>query len=213
MNKKIEFAVAQYMLDFCPEYKSDWGSSSQNLENALRAKGIKLPQKLFYKYNLPDGVAASDYQKFLDRFKLGHFDVTEEKQRLELVIGGEFYDLYSKFSNEEKQMFFDVLTKKAQKQKKLIEQDCLKLRKLNPELATLDVSNNIDLLYGATFGFAPDEIAHFHNLKEMKLDWKQNFQEKAKQNMLEKQLDIPVTYRLAPKTIDMILAAAQKLEK
>ena len=70
LDKKLLDYVLKMSYNSLPFGGSKWGSSAQNLQNALIGRGIKSPKKLFYKYNLPDGMSPQEFQ---DKIALENF--------------------------------------------------------------------------------------------------------------------------------------------
>ncbi len=171
-----------------------WDSSAKKLEDALLARGIKLPKKLYYEYRLPDGIKPS---VFMNKLVMQYF-VTNFFSRF---AGSVLVD--TKLSMSDKAKIFKYVWNTRTEYKNLIEQYEKQIRKDNPELANLKTKDASDFVYGATFGFAPAEIAYFSNP-----DQKPNLSEADRViDLLRKKYGIELTYVLAPDTVEMLFAA------
>ena len=197
LDKRLQLYIAKMAVWELPYGDSEWNSSAKNLEDALRARGINF--KLYYQYKMPGGVSQSD---FLIRLCM-----------LEFFI--KFYSKYAiKVLNDknltasDKTKIFQYVWHNRRKFIKESEQYESDIRRLNPELANVKTNLPGALVDGATFGFAPDEIEYFSDVKN------RNFEQEGKTiEFFEKNYGIHISYILAPKTAKTIIAALKNKEK
>jgi len=202
MNKTLDKSLWSYikkMTLYYTPFGDRWYSSAKNLESELRARGIVLQQKLYYEYKLPNGDKPNEFMK---------------KLIIESFLN-DFYLFYARRVLKDKSLgFFGKLKvfmyvwHNRRKVKNLLKQYEQEIRKINPELSKVKIDTSSSLVYGATFGFAPQEIEYFADVKNRDMIAEAKIRE-----ILEKQFGIKLTYILAPKTAkSIIIALKQKLK-
>ena len=216
MNKKIQFLIAQYKTILkLDEDNEVWYSSSQNLENNLKQRGIVLQKPLFYEYKLPNGISAPDYLQIKNPLeKFSRYKPGDAENLAKCLANSEKYKQdFMKLSAEEKaeldKYFVDLATDSNRK----IDLECKKIRELNPELRNLDVPNNIEFLSGVIYGFAPEDIKYFCDLQKKNLDYQQNKEEAKKQDLLAQDLGLNINWRISPETIQNIRTSFQQSQQ
>jgi len=196
MDKKLQTYMRDMAINNMP-FGREWYSSAKNLEDALRARGIKLPQKLYYEYKMPGELQPGE---FMDNLIMDYFvsyfhnwfakDVLKDKN-LTVV---------------QKAKIFTYVWKTRGKYKDRLKKYEMEIRKLNPELARVVVDDSRSLVYGAMFGFAPQEIAYFSDGAHRDLV-------KEQENLkIFKSYGLDVTYILAPKNAEALITALKQNE-
>ena len=192
MNKKeTELLFKKFILEF---FNLTWGNdtlSAKKAEERYKSYGVTPPHKIYYEYKFPDGLSnytllmnysyMYDYQDFergdiVSRFK--HLDKIHPDQRKELT----------QYTPEQLQDIEDYILEHKQEWAKKIQYYSDEIRKLNPELAHInvtqekldDISKNNkwlspteykkraekNFIHGVVFGFSPDDINYFINRTE-----------------------------------------------
>jgi hypothetical protein len=190
LDKKLQMYIAAMAISRMP-FGREWDSSAKKLQEDLQKRGIKLP--LFYEYKMPFG---NNQIGFMDKMIIDYFCshffqdyATQVLKDKKLKIG-------------EKAKIFKYVWQNRGKYNDILKQYEMEIRKLNPELANVQVDNSRSLVYGAMFGFAPAEIAYFSDTSQ-----RNHIKEKAVQDILKNQFGINLTYVLAPKTAEMVINA------
>jgi len=174
----------------------EWNSSAKNLQDELQKRGIILPQKLYYEYKLPDGLGQVEFMNKLTMESFAH-------------------NFYSRFAGPilkdkdlslaEKTKIFKYVFGMRSKYKDFLKKYEAEIRRKNPELANIQVDDSRSIVYGALFGFAPQEIAYFSdNIHRNRAKEQQVI------DLLKNQFDIKLNYVLAPKTAEMVINALQQ---
>lgn len=195
IDKRLQMYIVSKAIDWTP-FGRVWNSSAKKLEDVLSARGIKLPKKIYYEYKLPGGKKPSGFMA-------------------KLVIEYFISNFYSRFSGPvladkslsvaDKAKLFKYVLGQQLKFKNVIKQYEKEIRQLNPELANLKIEDVHGFVYGATFGFAPDEIEYFSNPSG------RNATKEGKTiDLFDKKYGIEVGYVLAPETAKMIIAALEQ---
>jgi hypothetical protein len=191
LDKKLQLYIGKMAIWELPFGNSEWDSSAKKLEDALREHGIGM--KLYYEYKMPGGLSQSD---FMNRLCL-----------LEFFI--KFYPRYAikvlsdkKLTKTDKAKIFQYVWHNRRKFIKTAKQYEAEIRRLNPELASIKTNhpNSYSIIYGATFGFAPDEIAYFADVSNRDFKWESRIID-----LFKKKYGIEVTYVLAPKTAEKVI--------
>ena len=196
LDKKLQMYIAKIAVGHLPFGGSVWNSSAKKLENILKERGIKLSQKLYYEYNLPDNLKPSEFMN-------------------KLIMEGFINDFYSGFAGKilkdknltmfDKAKIFKYVWRNRGKYKDALKQYEIYIRKNNPELANIRVDNVRSLVYGALFGFAPAEIVYFSDVKNRNL-----LKEHEILNLFKNRFGINVSYVLAPQTAKKVIAALEQ---
>ena len=204
LDKSIEVKLAELALKYSYAYGGEWYSSAKDLEQQLHKIGIK-DIKLFHKYKMPDNVTQADYMKkialygFYADFEMLNADdrwqtefkncIPDEKTRLQVI---------------------DYIKSKIKSYDEKLSDGYEKIIKLNPELPNVPDKRD-DVIYGAIFGFAPDEIEYYCRGRfqqginiDAVLDKEQEISGK-----IEK-YGIRAGYVLAPETANKIISALEK---
>ena len=179
-----------------PYGDSKWNSSAKDLEYALRVRGINL--KLYYEYKMPGGVSQSD---FLIRLCMLRFFTKFYPKYAIKVLGDK------NITKSDKAKIFQYVWHNRRQFIKESEQYESEIRRFNPELSNIKTKIPSAIVDGATFGFAPDEIAYFSDVKNRDFE-----QEKKTNEYFEKKYGIRVNYILAPKTARTIIDALKQKE-
>lgn len=196
LDKKLLDYVLKMSYNSLPFGGSKWGSSAQNLQNALIGRGIKSPKKLFYKYNLPDGMSPQEFQ---DKIALENFCRKFYTDFSNLVRRDKNLTLFEKI-----QIFAWVWKMRRDKSLGNMVLWEKEIRQKNPELANLKLENRKgSFVYGALFGFAPEDIEYYGS-KDC------DFSRADETIKLFKKYGINTTYVLNPSTADVLLTALQK---
>lgn len=211
MSKKFDFLFRQYcmVLHITPDSDEVWFSSAQNLDDELKKRNIVLKRPLFRKYNLPDGVSQQDYLVKKNSLNtIGRYEAGDMARFVACLSDGvALKDEYMKLSSDEKIAFDKYLVDLAAQENHKIDAECKKIRALNPELVDLDVANDIEFLSGVVYGFPPEDIKFFADVRKKKLDWRQEKAQYADQDLLSQQLGVSIGYRLSPDTMNAIRVA------
>lgn len=200
MNKKLMDYLEKLALSRSP-FGSMWNSSAKDLEEDLAKRGINM--KLYYKYALPENMTP---QKFMTRIAVLDFCANPSlffKAKIEI-----FFDKSLSLVEKLRLVKYIKGGRKTSREKL---DDCVKfVQNANPELAKLKVQNDsdkFDILAGATFGFAPDEIEYFMKRKERDLNREHETYGKFKQ------FGIELHYVLSPHTAKKVIAELEKNRK
>ena len=190
LDKKLQMYIISKAIQSMP-FGREWDSSAKKLEDELEKRGIKLSQKLYYKYKMPGELKP---EEFMDSLIIDYFiayfhswfakDVLKDKQ----------------LKMSEKAKIFTYVWKNRSKYKGVLEKYETEIRQKNPELSGVKVNNPKSLVYGALFGFAPKEISYFSDGAHRDL-----VQEEKNRNLFES-YGINLTYVLAPDTAKKIIA-------
>ena len=199
MSKPLDKKLLDYILEMAyrslPFGSNKWDSSAQDFKNDLAKRGIKLSRELFYKYKLPGGMSPQEFQ---DRIALEYFCRN-------------FYLSFSKYIKQDKNLTWLEKMKirgfvwKMRRDKtfgnmKLWEKE---IREKNPELSEIVLHGvkSSAFVYGALFGFAPEEIKYF-------VSGFCNFKRADKINtLLLNKYDIDLKFVLAPDVLKEVLLA------
>lgn len=195
MNKNLDKKLLDYILEM--SYKSlpfggrKWDSSAKKLQDDLAKRGIN--KKLFYEYKLPGNMSHQDFQ---NRIALEDF----VRKFYSEYSGRVMRDKSLTLSEKMKIMGFVWKMRRDKKMgnMKTWEQE---IRQKNPELANvvLNVGPSA-LVYGALFGFAPEEIKYFTSgARDM------NKEQYIDEEMQKHEIDL--TYVLHPETAAKIVEA------
>ena len=202
LDKKLKLYIAQMAVHELP-FGGMWDSSAKKLEKELLARGVRLPYKLYYEYKMPGGVSQSEFMNQL--CLLEFFTKFYPKYAVKVLAD-------KKLTASDKAKIFKYVLNTRRKFIQDAKQYESEIRKLNPELANIKSNHPNFIIHGATFGFAPDEIAYYADSK------KRNYEnERRLEDTFRRIYGINVHYVLAPKTAQNILAALklheQKIEK
>lgn len=193
LDKKLQMYVSAMAISKMP-FGREWDSSAKKLQEELRARGIKLPKKLFYEYKMPQNKSQKD---FMDKIIIEYFCADFFKSG---YAGEVLKD--KKLTLSDKAKIFKYVWRNRGKYNDILKQYEMELRKLNPELANVRVDDSRSLVYGVMFGFAPDEISYFSD------NTHRNYkQEQEVSDTIKNRFGINLSYVLAPKTAEMIINA------
>jgi len=175
------------------------------LSDYLVGIGVELPIKLHYDYKLPKNMAPQDYERPIHELTFYHVFPESTKNM------PEYKDLYG----IEKAAIERIILRKAPAVKRKLKAEAGKIKKLNLELADIDVKidNILGFLYGVIYGFAPEDIDWFINGRP-------NLSESQRKAEEDKSYDFQkdftrlvgietVTYVISPKHREALLTAAQ----
>lgn len=194
LDKKLKMYISNLAIQNMP-FGRVWDSSAKNLEDELKKRGIKLPRKLYYEYKMPGQLNPNE---FMDNLIMDYFVSYFHSWFAKYVLK----DKNLKIS--EKAKIFTYVWKNRSKYKEVVDRYETEIRKLNPELANIKVDNSRSLVYGAMFGFAPQEIAYFSDGANRDLA-------KEEKNLkVFKSYGLDVTYILAPQTAEMLISALKQ---
>ena len=198
LDKKLLDYVLKMSYNSLPFGGSKWGSSAQNLQNALIGRGIKSPKKLFYKYNLPDGMSPQEFQ---DKITIECFC----KQFYTYFASKVFHDKSINIS-EKLQLTRYVWEMRRKKNHKNMKFYADEIKRKNSELSDINPKNSdANLVYGALFGFAPAEIKYFCEVSGLR-----DFDKEQELDSKLESLGVRTNYILAPETSNAIMAALQQ---
>ena len=194
LDKKLKMYISSMAINNMP-FGREWDSSAKNLEDELLMRGIKLPQKLYYEYKMPGQVKQNE---FMDNLIMEYFVAY-------------FYSWFAKdvlkdknLKMSEKAKIFTYVWKNRAKYTDILKQYEIGIRNLNLELKNIKVDDSRSLVYGAMFGFAPQEIAYFSDGAHRDLEKEtENFK-------IFKNYGLDVTYILAPETAEMVISALKQ---
>ena len=162
LDKKLKLYIANMAIVYTP-FGLVWNSSAKKLEDDLLARGVNFPQKLYYEYKMPDGLSQKD---FMDKLVMAEFF-------------DKFYSRYApkilvdrKLSMSDKAKIFGYVWNKRGEHVKELEKYESEIKRLNSELANIKTRFPSDVVYGATFGFAPEEIKYFAGVRDFDYETK-----------------------------------------
>ncbi len=200
MNKDLMKYLEKMALDWSP-FGSTWDSAAKDLEEDLAKRGINM--KLYYKYALPENMTP---QKFMTRVAVLDFCANPSlffKAKIEI-----FFDKSLSLVERLRLVKYIKGGRKASREK--LDEYVKFVQHANPELSKLKIENDFDkfdILAGATFGFAPDEIEYFMKRKERDLNREHETDGKFKQ------FGIELHYVLSPQTAKKVIAELGKNKK
>jgi hypothetical protein len=200
LSKKLRDYILKMAYKTLPFGGDVWDSSAQNLSNDLKAMGVNFSKKLFWKYKLPDNLSPQEFQ---------------DKIALERFCKGFYSDFMSRVLSDKNLTGMDkiqivrfVWEMRRKKNHHDMKYYMNEIKRNNPELANINPKNPQGFVYGALFGFAPDEIKYFcdmHSVRDMGLE--DSVDKKLKQ------FGIDTTYVLAPSTATALIAELNKRDK
>jgi hypothetical protein len=198
MNKELMKYLEKMALDWSP-FGSTWDSAAKDLEEDLAKRGIEM--KLYYRYALLENMTPQD---FMTRIAVLHlcadFSMFEHRDI--------FFDKSLSLVERLRLVKYIKGRRKASREK--LDEYVKFVQHANPELSKLKIENDFDkfdILAGATFGFAPDEIEYFMKRKERDLNWEHETDGKFKQ------FGIELHYVLSPHTAKKVIAELEKNRK
>ena len=191
LDKRLKMHIAKMAVSALP-FGLVWDSSAKNLENDLLVRGIKLPYKLFYEYKMPGGKTQSEFQNVLIMTEF--FTNFYSNYAAKLLVD-------KNLSMSDKAKIFKYVWRMRKKYVAKSKQYESEIRKLNPELANIKTYHPYSIVFGATFGFAPDEIAYFADADNRDFHFEQEMFK-----VFDEKYGIRVSYILAPNTAKKIIA-------
>ncbi len=204
LSKKLQLQLAHFALEKSYAYGTEWYSSAKNLDDELKARGIT-DVKMYYEYKMPGGLAPADYMK-----KLALYTFYTDFDWLFPYYKEEFEN-YIPDENDRLQVINEIKGKTKSYDQELTT-DCNELIKINPELSVITdrQTHRDDILWGAVFGYVPDDIEYFCNGRyypDIDTNMKQ---EETREKEFEKyKLKNPVGV-CSPKTANMLISALKK---
>ena len=196
LDKKLQMYIINMAINNMPFGKT-WDSSAKNLEEDLQKRGIKLPYKFYYEYKMP---GEKKNGEFMDNLIMDYFV-------------SYFHDWFAKdvlkdknLTFSDKAKIFTYVWKNRGKYKDRLKKYEMEIRNLNPELARVVVDDSRSLVYGAMFGFAPQEIAYFSDGVHRDLAKEEEYFK------IFKNYGLNVSYILAPKNAESLIAALKQNE-
>jgi hypothetical protein len=206
LDKSIEIKLAEIALEHSYAYGREWDSSAKDLEQQLNKIGIN-NIKLFHKYKMPDNVTQADYMK-----KIALYGFFADFEMLNADDRWGFQTEFKNYIPDEKTRLhvIDYIKSKSKSYDEKLSDEYENIIKLNPELPNVQNKRN-DVLYGAIFGFAPEEIEYYCRGRfqqginiDAALDREQELSDKIKG------YGIRVGYVLAPETAKKIISVLEK---
>ena len=198
LSEKLNLYIINMASSYLPFGGSKWDSSAKMLSDELDRCGVKLSKKIFYKYQLPDNMSS---QQFQDRITIEYFC-----KRFYSDFASKVFRDKTLTISEKMQIARYVWEMRRKKNHHDMKYYADEIKSKNPELADIKLANNIvNLVYGALFGFAPDEIKYFCEVSGAR-DFR-------KEHELDEELEhlgIYTNYVLAPDTAKAIMAALQQ---
>lgn len=163
-----------------------WDSSAQKLENALKKRGIILPQKLYYEYKFPGGLKNFEFDekdtltRFYNIYRSYFINIASgsiKQKSLKFYMFDFCLDRYNFSKKTDFSAFFcfciSLAVSDVEKLKSAFmtaQEQVYKLadliKEMNPELQNIKNHRSLDFIAGVTYGFAPQEIQFFLNLDE-----------------------------------------------
>lgn len=199
MNKKLEKYLEELALRWSP-FGMVWNSSAKKLEQDLAKRGINL--KLYYRYALPENMTPQEFM-----VKIAMLDLCENAPVPLYIKKDIFFD--KNLSLIEKLRLVKYITSKHAESRKKIDEYVRFIQFANPELSKLKIStehHKFDILAGAAFGFAPNEIEYFIT------DYR-GMASGTKDKQLHDKIEsygVRLEYVLAPKTVQKIISELEK---
>jgi hypothetical protein len=197
LDKNLQMYISKMAIESMP-FGREWNSSAKDLEKELQKRKIKIPYQLYYEYKLPNGYKPDDFmQHLIKEYFVNNF--------YSYFAGKILKDKELKISDKAK--IFKYIWNSRGKYKNLIKQYESLIREQNPELSDTNVIKVYDsrsLVYGALFGFAPQEIKYYADGAH------RDFAKEKEIFTAFKNYGINVSYVLAPETAEMILAALKQ---
>jgi len=194
LSKKLQFYIYKMAFSSLPFGGSVWNSSAKNLSDALQERGIKTKQKLFWQYKLPDNMKS---QQFMNKIAITHF-----YEKFFTNFSADVFHDKNLTLLEKMQIMRYVWQMRRENKKNIMSSWADEIKRNNPVLANINPKSVSGFVYGALFGFAPDEIKYFCDVHSTRdLD--------AENKVIDKldKLGIKTTYVLAPGTAKEIITA------
>ena len=217
----------------------EWDSSAQNLENALRERGVNIPRKLYYEYKFPGDmknfeidratlfirVFPAVYENFLERFntvgtKISLLRDQKTNPKNDLTV---FFGFCISLALSDMKNLKNVFEQSYEKCMQEVYQMAEKIRELNPELQNIEDWKNLNFVNGAIYGFAPSEIEFFLQLQRRRQTRFGDYETYGPEDKLNRTLanrqkisefvHDHVGYFLAPETSDEILKAIENYKQ
>jgi hypothetical protein len=188
MNKKIRKLVKWFT------GAEKYYSSAQLLSHVLKRKNIKLDNKIFCKYVLPDNQTPAKYAK---KIQLAHLFFLYEHGDLNKWIREGWLE---HMSDKDIKKIEEYIYAQKETSKNVIDNDTKIIRKLNPMLSTIHMRSKFDkiaFLDGVTYGFAPAEIGYFVYRNSQPISPEEDIK---RMESFGKKLGYKVGYILAPET-------------
>ena len=159
LSNELRAKIATLALNYSYAYGEEWESSSKIMQDELTARGIT-DIKVFYEYKMPGGISQTAYMVKLAYYLLFvDFDLYNSHK-----------DFITDFQNAIKDdatrlQVIDYIKDETPLYNQKLTNDCDELIKLNPELSVITdrSTHRDDILWGAVFGIAPDDIEFFCN--------------------------------------------------
>ena len=196
LNKELKMILAGIALANSP-FGTRWYSGSKRFEAGLLAKGVQLPEHLYYKYILPGNTEPGRYMR-----KLALYSFYKDYD----VWGYRVLD-DAQIQQDKKDLLVNEIRSKQKEYTQRLLDDAVELLKLNPNLRHLSVNseNAFDILAGATFWYLPRNIEYFIDYKNRDINREQEVSNKIKTYGVKESCGI-----LAPEIADMIISALEK---
>ncbi len=195
MNKKLQLYIANLALKNLPFGGTKWHSSAKKLSDALVARGIEMPYKLYYEYNLPGNSTPAG---FMQKYALDYFCHNFYNDFALRILTDKTLKI-----SEKKDIIKYVWSVRKNKND-FLAQYANQIQELNPELSHINANNYRSIVYGAMFGFAPAEIDYFSNPK------RRNFAREKSNAETINSFGVQLNYVLAPRTAKIVIALLRK---
>ena len=167
LSEKLRMQLATLALRHSYAYGREWYSSAQKLDEVLKQNDIN-DINVYYEYKMPDGKTPQEYMAKLALYSLYiNFDLYNADDRW-----GFQTDFKSCVPNENDRLqIIDDITRNRDMYNAELTEDYKKLIKLNPNLSRLanKQKGRDDILWGAVFGYAPDDIGLYVSPRHMEI--------------------------------------------
>lgn len=199
MNEKMQKYLEELALRWSP-FGMVWDSSAKKLEQDLSKRGINL--KLYYRYALPENMSPQEFM-----VKIAVLDLCENASVPLYIKKDIFFD--KNLSLIEKLRLVKYIASKRTESRRKIDEYVKFIQFANPELSKLKMSKKHhadNILAGAAFGFAPDEIEYFIT------DYRGMVSGTKDKQVCDKieSYGVRLGYVLAPKTAQKIISELEK---
>lgn len=209
LSKKLQIKLAELALKHSYAYGGNWDSSAKDLEKQLKKLGVN-NIKLFYTYKMPYGKTPQEYMAKLALYCLFlNFDLYNKNDD---------YGFQTDFKNlvpngTDRLNIVDYIEKNSKTYDAELVKDYQELIDTNPELAQLSnrQDKHQDILWGAVFGFAPEEIEYYcYGRFNQGQDIDNVLDDERKMQDVLKKYGVKSGYVLAPQTAEKIISVLEK---
>jgi hypothetical protein len=197
LNKKLQLLLTNIALINSP-YGTTWYSGPKCFEDSLIARGVKLPQHLYYKYKLPRDIKPEAY---MQKLALYSFFINYDSW------GYACLEKNNQITQAEKDLIVNEIHVKQKEYAQSLLDDGKELLRLNPNLQHLSINsqNVFDVLAGATFWYLPRNIEYFIDYKKRDINKEQENYKIISSFGIKESCGI-----LAPEIADMVISALKE---